>query len=178
MREVVTNSMLLLVAGNETTTNLIGNAMHCFEEYPDSLQALRDDPTLIPNALEEVLRYRSPIQRTPRIAKEDTMIADHPIQKGQVVYCWLGAANRDPEQFPHPEQFEITRSPNRHLAFGQGIHFCLGASLARIEAKIALECLLERFSDIRRDQNMVLQPTDTFFGLGVKAYPVMLQSKK
>lgn len=177
MREVVTNSMLLLVAGNETTTNLIGNAMLCFEEYPDALQALRDDPTLIPSALEEVLRYRSPIQRTPRIAKADTMIADHHIQKGQVIYCWLGAANRDPEQFPHPEQFDITRSPNRHLAFGQGIHFCLGASLARLEARIALECLLERFRDIRRDQNSELQPADTFFGLGVKAYPVTLQLK-
>jgi cytochrome P450 len=177
MREIVTNSMLLLVAGNETTTNLIGNAMLCFEEYPDAFQALRDDPTLIPSALEEVLRYRSPIQRTPRIAKEDTMIADHLIKKGQVVYCWLGAANRDPEQFPHPEQFDITRSPNRHLAFGQGIHFCLGASLARLEARIALECLLERFSDILRDQNTVLQPADTFFGLGVKAYPVKLQPK-
>ena len=178
MRELVTNCVLLFVAGNETTTNLIGNAMHCFGEYPEVLSQLKIDPTLIPDALEEVLRFRSPVQRTPRVAKEDVIIADQEIKAGQYLYLWLGAANRDPEQFKSPQVFDIKRSPNPHLAFGHGIHFCMGSNLARLEARVALECLLERWSFIRRDQNSALQPADTFFGLGLKEYPVTVKPRK
>ena len=177
MRELVTNCVLLFVAGNETTTNLIGNAMHCFEEHPGVLQQLQEDPTLIPGALEEVLRFRSPVQRTPRVARTDVIIADHQIKAGQYLYLWLGAANRDPEQFPNPNGFDIKRSPSHHLAFGHGVHFCMGAALARLEAKVALECLLERFCEIERDQATPLQPADTFFGLGLKEYHVTVKPR-
>jgi cytochrome P450 len=178
MRELVTNCVLLFVAGNETTTNLIGNAMHCLEEHPEALSQLQENPTFIPDALEEVLRFRSPVQRTPRVAKADTIIANQEVKAGQYLYLWLGAANRDPEQFKSPNVFDIKRSPNHHLAFGHGVHFCMGATLARLEARIALECLLERFCEIQRDQSIALQPADTFFGLGLKEYQVTVKPKK
>lgn len=175
--EIATNCTMLLVAGNETTTNLIGNAMHCFEEHPEVLAQLQEDPTLIPDALEEVLRFRSPVQRTSRIVKTDTLLEGQQLQVGQRVYLWLGAANRDPEQFPNPQVFDIKRSPNHHLAFGHGIHFCMGVQLARLEARLALEGLLERFSEIQRDQGMVLEQADTFFGLGLKEYRVTVKPR-
>lgn len=178
MSELVTNCILLLVAGNETTTNLIGNAMHCIEEVPELLRQLQEDPTLIPGTLEETLRFRSPVQRTPRVVKADTTIGDQEIKAGQYVYLWLGATNRDPEQFSNPNVFDIRRSPNHHLAFGHGAHFCLGLNLARLEGRLALECLLERFCEIKRDQSVALQPADTFFGLGLKEYPVTVQPRR
>lgn len=177
MSELVTNCILFLVAGNETTTNLIGNAMHCIEEVPGLLCQLQENPTLIPGVLEETLRFRSPVQRTPRVVKADTTIGDQEVKAGQYIYLWLGAANRDPEQFSNPNVFDMRRSPNHHLAFGHGIHFCLGSNLARLEGMLALECLLERFSEIKRDQSIALQPADTFFGLGLKEYPVIVQPR-
>ena len=168
---------MLPVAGNETTTNLIGNATHCFEEHPGVLDQLQEDPTLISDALEEVLRFRSPVQRTSRIVNTDTIIEDQQLQAGQRVYLWLAAANRDLEQFPNPQVFDIKRSPNHHLAFGHGIHFCVRVVLAHLEAKLALECLLERFSEVQRDQSVVLEQADTFFGLGLKEYPVTVKPR-
>lgn len=176
MHELAANCTMLLVAGNETTTNLIGNAMHCFE-HPGVLGQLQEDSALIPDALEEVLRFRSPVQRTSRILLTDTTLGDQQLQAGQRVYLWLGAANRDPEQFKSPNVFDIKRSPNHHLAFGHGVHFCMGSSLSRLEAKVALECLLSRWSFIKRDQDIILQPADTFFGLGLKEYPVTVRNR-
>jgi cytochrome P450 len=177
-QEIAANCTMLLVAGNETTTNWIGNAMHCFEEHPEVFAQLQEDPTLIPDALEEVLRFRSPVQRTSRILKADTLLGEQRLQMGQRIYLWLGAANRDPEQFKSPNVFDIRRSPNRHLAFGHGIHFCMGSELSRLEVKLALEGLLERFSFIQRDQSSPLQPADTFFGLGLKEYKVTVKPRK
>ena len=151
--------------------------MHCMEEAPQVQEQLREDPTLIPDALEEVLRFRSPVQRTSRILKADTTLSGQQMLAGQKIYLWLGAANRDPEQFENPQIFDIKRSPNHHLAFGHGIHFCMGVTLARLEAKLTLECLLERFSEIQRDQSTPLQKADTFFGLGLKEYPVTVKSR-
>jgi cytochrome P450 len=164
---------LLLVAGNETTTNLIGNAMVCFDEHPESIEQMRADPSLIPSALEEVLRFRSPIQRLIRVATKDTELHGQAIKAGDLVSPWLGSANRDESQFPHPNSFDIRRSPNRHLAFGHGIHFCVGAPLSRIESKIAYEVIVQRFSDIKRDRSIELQriPAASAF-FGVQRLPV------
>lgn len=137
--------VLLLVAGNETTTNLIGNAMYCFARDPDLVRSLRDDPTRLPNAIEEVLRYLSPVQMLPdRVATADVEIGGQKIKAGQHVIPSLGSANRDESIFAEANRFIPDRLPNPHLAFGTGSHFCLGAPLARLEAKIALTALLGR----------------------------------
>ena len=171
--ELISFYILLLVAGNETTTNLLGNALWCFDEHPETMEELRANPALLPSAIEEVLRYRSPVQRLIRIATTDITLRGQEIKAGQLVSPWLGAANHDPEQFPDAEDFIIGRTPNRHVAFGHGIHFCVGAPLSRLEAKIALGMLLERFKDIKRDRNVPLKriPAASAF-FGVQALPV------
>jgi cytochrome P450 len=159
---------LLLVAGNETTTNLIGNALLCFDEHPEVMDRLRAESVLLASAIEEVLRYRSPVQRLIRVATTDTTIGGQEIKAGQLLTPWLGSANRDEEQFSNADVFDIGRMPNRHLAFGHGIHFCIGAPLSRLEAKIALGSMLERFRGIRRDREIPLQripAASAFFGM-------------
>src|SRR5216684_4407578 len=164
--------ILLLVAGNETTTNLIGNAILCFDEQPEVMEQLRAEPVLVPGAIEEVLRYRSPVQFMYRRAVADITIRDQEIQAGQTVLAWIGSANRDEAQFPDPDRFDIRRTPNRHIAFGHGIHFCLGAPLARLEAKIALIMLLERFHEIKRVPGVQLEPIGSNLVFGVKHLPI------
>jgi cytochrome P450 len=173
--EMLSFCILLLVAGNETTTNLIGNALLCLDDFPDAMEALRAEPNLIPSAIEEVLRYRSPVQFTGRIATSDTIVGGQAIKAGQGIRLLLGSANRDEAQFPNADSFDIRRMPNRHLAFGHGIHFCLGAPLARLEAKIALTLLLERFSTIQRMRDVPLEHVGSFLMYGVKHLPVTLQ---
>jgi cytochrome P450 len=134
---------LLLSAGTETTTNLINNAILCLIENPDQLTRLRAEPQLLHSAIEEVLRYRSPGQIMFRSAKRDIELHGQVIPAGKLVLAMIGSANRDPMKFRDPDRFDITRDPNPHIAFGHGIHFCLGASLSRLEAKVALEDLLE-----------------------------------
>ncbi|MGZ3611578.1 MAG: cytochrome P450, partial [Ktedonobacteraceae bacterium] len=129
---------LLLVAGNETTTNLLGNMILCFDENPGVVERLRKNRTLVPGAIEETLRYYSPVKAMPRVTKTETKIGDQRIEPGQVIVAWIGSANRDEAEFPDADRFDIDREPNRHIAFGHGIHFCLGAPLARLEAKVAL----------------------------------------
>jgi cytochrome P450 len=166
--ELLSFYILLLVAGNETTTNLIGNAFTCFDDYPQALEQLQADPTRIPNAIEEVLRFRSPVQRLIRITTKDTEIAGQPIAAGQLITPWLGSANRDEAQFSDPDTFAIQRTPNRHVGFGHGIHFCVGAPLSRLEGKIALEIILERFKNIKRDHSVPLEritAASAFFGI-------------
>lgn len=170
--ELLNFCRLLLVAGHETSTNLIGNALLTFTEYPDVMAELRAAPELIPAAIEEVIRYRTPIQRLRRAATSDTSIHGYAIKAGEIVSPILGSANRDEELFSRPDTFDIHRTPNRHLGFGHGIHFCIGAPLARLEAKIALEALLMRFTDIKRNTVFPLQPVASSFVYGVKSLPV------
>lgn len=147
--ELVVMLRLLLIAGNETTTNLIGNGLLALLQNPNQMQALRDEPALMESAVEELLRYDSPVQVNARTALEDVDLHDRRITRGQGVILLIGSANHDPKVFSHPEQLDITRQETGHIAFGRGIHHCLGAPLARVESRIAFEALLERFSDIR-----------------------------
>jgi cytochrome P450 len=133
---------LLLIAGHVTTINLLGNAINCLTEFTDQLNKLYAEPNLIPSAIEEVLRYDSPVQLFLRIAAKDTEIDGNQIKEGQRILAWIGSANRDETKFEHPERFDITRNPNPHIAFGFGIHFCLGGPLARLEGKVALKHIL------------------------------------
>ncbi len=143
-REILGFVQLLLVGGQETTVNLINNALLCFLEHPDQLARLRATPALLPCAIEEVLRYRSPLQWMPRATARDVELYGRVIPAGKLVLPVIGSANRDPRQFADAGRFDITRAPNPHLAFGHGIHACLGAPLARLEARIALADFLQR----------------------------------
>ncbi len=176
-RELLSFCVILLVAGNVTTTNLIGNAILCFDEYPEAMDQIREDLSLLPVAIEEVLRYRSPVQMLVRAAASDTVIGGKEIKRGQFVVPYLGSANRDEAQFPEPDTFDIRRAPNRHVAFGHGIHFCIGAPLARLETRIAFEVLLTRFINIRRVQEIPLEPLQAGGGFyGVKNLPVTFEA--
>ncbi|MHB1423258.1 MAG: cytochrome P450 [Gemmataceae bacterium] len=147
--EFYVNAMLLLVAGNETTTNLIGNGTLALLRHPDQLQKLRANPALMPSAIEELLRYDSPVQMTSRVLTEDMTVGGKQLRHGQLVVLFLGAANRDPQQFPDPDRLDVERADNKHLSFGLGSHFCLGAQLARLEARIAFETMLRRLPNLR-----------------------------
>jgi cytochrome P450 len=143
-REILHFFELLLVAGTETTTNLISNAVICLAEHPAELARLRADPALLPSAIEEVLRYRSPVQAMFRSTLHAVELGGRTIPAHRLVLAMIGAANRDGRQFAEPDRFDIGRAPNPHLAFGHGIHFCLGAPLSRLEGRIALADLLAR----------------------------------
>ena len=140
---------LLLVAGNETTTNLIGNGMLALLRHPEQLSALREDPGRIPAAVEELLRFDSPVQASLRLVLEDCEVNGIPLRRDDNVLLLNGAANHDPAVFDHPERLDIGRRENNHVAFGRGIHFCLGAPLARLEGRVAIEVLLERYPALR-----------------------------
>ncbi|MGI8744125.1 MAG: cytochrome P450 [Bryobacteraceae bacterium] len=147
--EVVANCIVTMVGGQETTTNLIGNGLLTLLRNPDQLGRLLDDPSLIPSAVEELLRYESPSQHTARIAPADIVMSGREIRKGQAVIAVMAAGNRDPEQFPDPDRLDVGRNEKRHLAFGWAAHFCFGAALARIEGQIAFETLLRRLPNLR-----------------------------
>jgi cytochrome P450 PksS len=148
--ELVAMIFLLLVAGHETTVNLIGNGMLALLQHSDQLERLRNDPGLIKPAVEELLRYASPVETaTERYAREDVTLAGVTILRGEIVFAVIASANRDERQFTDPDTLDITREPNKHLSFGLGAHFCLGASLARLEGQIALGALLRRIPDLR-----------------------------
>ena len=146
--EIIANCIVTMVGGQETTTNLIGNGVLTLMRNPDQLERLRNDPTLVPSAVEEMLRYESPSQQTARICPADTEMGGKLIRKGQAVIAVMAAGNRDPERFPDPDRFDINRSDNRHLAFGWASHFCFGAALARIEAQLTFEALVRRTSNL------------------------------
>src|SRR5512145_885223 len=140
---------LLLAAGHETTTNLIGNAVLALLRHPGERKRLQDDRGLMPGAIEEFLRFDSPVQVTDRVVSEDLDFRGHRFRRGQLAVCLLGAANHDPARFPDPERLDVTRADRGHLAFGLGPHVCLGAPIARLEAEVALTGLLRRFPDLR-----------------------------
>jgi cytochrome P450 len=147
--ELIVTATTLLVAGHETTVNLIGNGTRALLLYPDQLALLRQRPDLMPSAIEELLRFESSSQMASRYATDDIKVGGTTIQRGQIVNLLLGSGNRDPEAFSDPDRLDITRKENRHLAFGMGIHYCLGAPLARLEGQIAIGLLLQQFPSLR-----------------------------
>lgn len=149
--ELLANAFLLLSAGNETTTCLLGNGLLALLQHPDQMQRLRNDPGLVPQAVEEFLRFDSPVQYLGRLATEDVDLRSKQIRKGDLVLAVIASANRDPEHVADPDSLDIRRADNRHLAFGHGGHFCVGAQFARLEARLAFEALLQQTSDVSLD---------------------------
>lgn len=169
--------ILLLLAGNETTTNLIGSAMLTFIEHPEVQEHLSMNFNDIPKAIEEVMRYRSPVQSTYRIAKEDTDFQGHSIKKGDLVVVWLGAANHDESVFPRSEQFDINRNNHSQMAFGYGIHHCLGAPLARLETKIAFETVFGQCKNIRLEENANLSIRQSHLVYALNDLPITFEKR-
>lgn len=157
LEDVISICIGLLIAGNVTTTVLLSLAARRFAKNPEIFQQLRQDPSLIPGAIEEILRHDFAHGSFMRIARHDTTLRGHEIKAGQLMLVWLSSANFDEKQFPHAQQFDIRRYPNQHLSFGYGMHFCLGAPLARFEGKIALERMVAHWSDLRQDPELAPQ---------------------
>jgi cytochrome P450 len=171
--EVVAQAVMLLFAGHETTTNLIGNGVLALLRNPEELTRLRSNPSLIGPAIEELLRYDSPTQATFRSVAEDVHLRGQHLRRGDPVLLMLGAANRDQAEFHEPDRLDITRSPNRHMAFSTGPHFCLGAPLARLEGQVAIQRIIDRFPEIRlSDEALTWRPN--VFLRGVESLPVAI----
>jgi len=170
--ELFANCVLLMIAGHETTTNLIGNGILALLQNPGQREALTSNPELIGSAVEELLRYDSPVQKMGRIALADIHVAGKQIKKGQLVCFSFAAGNRDPEQFESPEQLDITRKPNRHLAFGHGLHYCVGAALARLEGQIVINSVLRCLPKLQL-ANENLEWYRNFTLRGLKSLPVV-----
>ena len=170
--EVLGFVQLLLVGGQETTANLINNALLCFIENPDQLARLQSEPEILPSAIEEVLRYRSPVQWMPRATRRDVEMHGQLIPAGKLVLPMIGSANRDPNQFRDAGRFDIARDPNPHIAFGHGIHACLGAPLARLEARIALADFLERVPGFELASNEPWEPRKALGVHGPSRLPI------
>lgn len=171
-KEIVGFCILLLAAGNETTTNLITNGVRILAEQPQLQQQLREHPEMIQTAVEETLRYYPPIVAIGRVAKETVELGGQTIQAGDQVISWVGSANRDEQKFADADTFVPNRKPNQHMGFGFGIHFCLGAPLARLEGRVVLQTLLNHMEHIQLVPDTTLQPIQSAFVFGVKEYPV------
>jgi cytochrome P450 len=155
---VQVNFFLLIIAGNETTRNALSGGIQALCEHPEQFDRLRRDPSLLPQAIEEMLRWVTPVMQFRRTALRDTKVSDQEIRKGEKVVMYYGAANRDPRIFENPEVFDITRKPNPHLAFGIGTHFCMGSHIARLEMRVTLEEFLRRFPNVQWHQAPAHQP--------------------
>ena len=160
--ELLANALLLLSAGNETTTCVLGNGLAALLAHPEQMQRLRREPALIPQAIEEFLRYDSPVQFLGRIASEDVPLRDKTIGRGGLVLAVMGAANRDPQRFDQPDRLDVARPHVQHLAFGHGPHFCVGAQLARLEAQMTFAALLARFPELQLDTTAPLAHRENF----------------
>ncbi|WP_435359374.1 cytochrome P450 [Haloarchaeobius sp. DFWS5] len=170
---------LLLVAGNITTTNLLTNAVWTLTENPGALRELDGSTGALTRVVEETLRYRSPVQALARVATHDVALAGQTIQKGDVIIPWIGSANRDPKAFPQVDQFVADRTPNQHFGFGRGVHYCLGAPLARLETRIALSVLLSRVGDIEAATDSAdLEPVPSAFIYGVQSFPIRFVARE
>src|SRR5690606_6532389 len=156
-RDLAAICTVLFITGEETTVNLIGNGMLALQRHPEARAKLQADPSLAESAIEELLRFESPVQLTTRVAHEDVEIAGVRVSAGDKVVVGLGAANRDPEVFDAPDELRLDRRPNPHMAFGDGIHYCLGAALARAQGRLAIPKLLARFPTLRLDLDAPLQ---------------------
>lgn len=162
--ELLQNCIFILNAGHETTTNLIGNALYTFQQYPDQMKRVMEDPSLMRLAVEEVLRFESSNQLGNRRVLADTVLGGVPMKEGALITICIGGANRDPKYFPDPDRFDVARSPNRHLAFASGIHVCAGMNVARLEGRIALERFLRKFPDYRLEGTPLRSPRARFRG--------------
>lgn len=171
--ELYAQCIALLFAGHETTRNLIGNGIYTLLRHPQEAAELRERPDLIRSAVEELLRYESPVQFTARVLKEDIVVCGQPIRKGWTVLCMLGAANRDPKQFKEPDQLNLNRLNNQHLAFSAGIHACIGAQLARLEGQVAIMNLVQRFPEMKLAGPRP-EWASTFGFRGLKSLPVFM----
>jgi len=170
--ELVANINILLSTGHETTTHLIGNGLLALLQHPDQMKRLQAQPAYLAPAIEEILRYDNPVQITYRSALENAMIHGKQIHKGDLVNTILGSANRDPQRFSKPDRFNIARNEGRHLGFGVGIHFCIGAPLVRLEAEVVFETILRRFPKISlATENLEWQEHPIFRGL--KSLPIL-----
>ncbi|MFT3768883.1 MAG: cytochrome P450 [Minicystis sp.] len=176
--EILGFFQLLLSAGTETTTNVIDNAILCFIESPGELARLRAAPELLPTAIEEVIRYRSPGQAMFRETKRDIEIHGQTIPGGKLVLAMIGSANRDPKQFEEADRFDVGRDPNPHVAFGHGIHFCLGAALARLEAKVALGDLLDRMKRFELSGKEPWEPRRALHMHGPARLPIRFEAAR
>ncbi|KOP65828.1 cytochrome [Bacillus sp. FJAT-18019] len=173
--EIIGFCILLLVAGNETTTNLISSAVLAIDSLPEVRSELLANRSLIPGALEEVFRYFSPVQTMFRLVKEDTVLRGQELKQGQIVNIWMISANHDEDIFEQPDVFNIHRNPNPHLGLGSGIHYCMGSQLARMESRIAIEALLDRFPEYRRDRSVELARMDSRMMFALKELPIILR---
>ena len=175
--EIIANCIVTMVGGQETTTNLIGNGLLTLLRHPEQLERMRDEPGLLPSAVEELLRYESPSQHTGRIAPQDVEIGGQIIRKGQAVMAIMAAANRDPDQFPDPDRLILNRTENKHLAFGWASHFCFGAPLARMEGQIAFLTILRRLPNLKLAPGPLKWRNNS--GLrGLTALPVTFDSRQ
>ena len=172
--EILGFCMLLLIAGNETTTNLIGNMLGILADRQDLWRLLREDRSLVDPVIEETLRYESPIQRLPRHTTREVELAGILLPPGSTISIYYGAANRDPEEFPNPDEFRLDRGLHNHVAFGAGIHYCLGAPLARAEASIALNALLDRYTTLRRGTSPSVRQSSSLVVFGYQRLPLHL----
>ena len=173
--EVIANAIITMTGGQETTTNLIGNGLLSLLRHPDELERLRADLSLLPSAVEELLRYESPIQYTARLASADLALGGTVVRKRQAIIAVLGAANRDPERFADPDRLDLSRQDNRHLAFGWAAHFCFGAPLARVEAQVALATLLRRLKHLALDPVPLVWRRNAGFR-GLETLPVSFEA--
>jgi cytochrome P450 len=167
--EVIANAIVTMVGGQETTTNLIGNGLLSLLRHPEEMRRLREDPSLIQPAVEELLRYESPSQHTARLAPTDLMMGGKEIKARQAVIAVMAAGNRDPERFPDPDRLDLGRQDNRHLAFGWAAHFCFGAPLARMEGQIAFATLLRRLPELALEDGAELVWRENLGLRGLKA---------
>ncbi|KKI89455.1 cytochrome P450 [Bacillus sp. SA1-12] len=174
-KELLSMLFLLIVAGHETTVNLIGNGMLALLQQRDQLEKLKDHPEYMKTAIEEFLRFTNPIEfATSRYAVEDFTFRNQEIKKGDFLFLGLAAANRDLDQFINPDKLDITRHPNKHLAFGNGIHFCLGAPLARLEGQVAFQHLIQNFPDMTLRSDMELKWRHSELFRGLESFPIIL----
>lgn len=175
--EILGFCILLLIAGNETTTNLLGNLLNLLVDRPDLWQQLHNDRSLVESVIEETLRYESPVQRLFRTTTREVEFSGVKMSKGDRVTIFYGAANRDPAEFPNPDEFRLDRDLRNHVAFGMGIHYCLGAPLARAEARIALNAFLDRYVRLTRGTAPAIRQTATPIVYGFSRLPLVLASR-